>query len=319
MSVYTVLSSADIQSFLAGYDLPPLGGFTPIKGGIENSNYFLELVDGREFVLTLFEDLGAADAALLGPLLAHLEAGGVPVATPLEDRAGRRLGHLRGKPAQLAPRLPGQHPETPDAAECGAMGRTLAHLHLALAGYPLERRNAHGADWWEALAREWQPRLPATEAALLEALLGRHGEACVRHPDLPRGLIHGDLFRDNTLFLEGSVSAVLDFSEVGHDHLLLDIAITSNDFCRHWPSQAPDPVRRAAFLEGYESARPLTADERAALPAFLAVGAMRFWLSRLDVGARNAALNRGGEHVLEKDPGEMRELARALLAEAEGA
>lgn len=319
MSVYTLLSTADIQTFLSGYDLPPLGGFTPIKGGIENSNYFVELVDGREFVLTLFEELGTDDAALLGPLLAHLEAGGVPVATPLEDRAGRYLRHLRGKPAQLAPRLPGSHPDRPGAAECGAMGRTLAHLHLALAGYPLARRNAHGADWWEALAREWQPRLPATEAALLDALLRRHGEACVHHPDLPRGLIHGDLFRDNTLFLEGSVSAVLDFSEVGHDHLLLDIAITSNDFCRHWPSQAPDPVRRAAFLDGYASARPLTADERAALPAFLAVGAMRFWLSRLDVGARNAALNRGGEHVLEKDPGEMRELARALLEEAGGA
>lgn len=316
MSVYTLLSSADIQSFLAGYDLPPLGGFTPIKGGIENSNYFVELVDGREFVLTLFEELGPEEAGLLGPLLDHLEAAGIPVATPLQDRAGRYLGHLRGRPAQLAPRLPGSHPEAPDADECRAMGRTLAHLHLALEGYPLARRNAHGAAWWEALARRWQPLLPAAESTLLDALLAQHAEACVRHPDLPRGLIHGDLFRDNTLFLEGSVSAVLDFSEIGHDHLLLDIAITSNDFCRHWPSQAPDPVRRAAFLEGYESARPLTPGEQAALPVFLAVGAMRFWLSRLDVGARNAAENRGGEHVLEKNPGEMRELARALLADA---
>lgn len=317
MSVYTPLSAADIQGFLDGYGLPPLGGFTPIKGGIENSNYFVTLVDGHELVLTLFEELAAAEAAFLGPLLAHLQAGGVPVATPLRDRSGRYLGTLANKPAQLAKRLPGRHPETPGLAECRAMGAALARLHLALRDYPLQRPNAHGAAWWEALARRWQPALPQDEAALLEELLVRHAAIGARHPALPRGLIHGDLFRDNTLFVGDSVTAVLDFSETGQDHLLLDIAITGNDFCRHWPGQSPDPLRREAFLEGYQSLRPLGADEVAALPVFLAVAAMRFWLSRLDVRARNRAEGRGGEHVLEKDPAEMRELARRLLREAD--
>lgn len=316
MSVYTELSAADIQSFLDGYSLPPLGGFAPIKGGIENSNYFVTLVDGHELVLTLFEELDAGEAAFLGPLLAHLEAGGVPVATPLQDRRGRQLGTLRGKPAQLARKLPGHHPDSPGLAECRAMGATLAHLHVALRDYPLGRANAHGADWWEGLARRWQPRLPAAEGELLQALLARHAAACARHPDLPQGLIHGDLFRDNTLFVGDTVTAVLDFSETGRDHLLLDIAITGNDFCRAWPAHTPDAGRRAAFLDGYESARPLTASEREVLPVFLAVAAMRFWLSRLDINARNAAEQRGGEHVLEKDPAEMRELARALLTAA---
>lgn len=316
MSVYTELSAADIQSFLDGYSLPPLGGFAPIKGGIENSNYFVTLVDGHELVLTLFEELGAAEAAFLGPLLDHLEAGGVPVATPLKDRAGRYLGQLRDKPAQLARKLPGRHPETPGLAECRAMGATLAHLHVALRDYPLARANSHGADWWEGLARRWQPRLPADDAELLALLLARHATACARHPDLPQGLIHGDLFRDNTLFVGDTVTAVLDFSETGRDHLLLDIAITANDFCRAWPAHHPDAGRRRAFLDGYESVRPLTDGEHAALPVFLAVAAMRFWLSRLDINARNTAEQRGGEHVLEKDPAEMRELARALLAEA---
>lgn len=318
MSVYTALSAADIQSFLDGYSLPPLGGFTPIKGGIENSNYFVTLVDGHELVLTLFEELRAEEAAFLGPLLDHLEAGGVPVATPLRDRGGRYLGSLQGKPAQLARRLPGAHPDTPGPAECRAMGAALARLHVTWQDYPLARPNAHGATWWEGLARRWQPQLAPDEAALLARLLRRHAETGARHPDLPRGLIHGDLFRDNTLFTGDSVTAVLDFSETGQDHLLLDIAITANDFCRQWPAQVPDLRRREAFLEGYGTGRTLTADERAALPVFLAVAAMRFWLSRLDINARNRAEQRGGEHVLEKDPAEMRELARALLAAAGG-
>ena len=105
MSVYTLLSLADVSPWLAGYGLPPAQQLTPIKSGIENSNFFVTLADGRELVLTLFEELDAAEAAFLGPLLAHLATAGVPVAAPLADLGGGRLGTLAGKPAQLAPRL----------------------------------------------------------------------------------------------------------------------------------------------------------------------------------------------------------------------
>lgn len=315
MSVYTVLAAADIQAFLDQYALPPLGSFAPIKSGIENSNYFVTLVDNRELVLTLFEELGAAEAGVLGPLLAHLDTCGVPVATPLQNAAGLYLGLLLGKPAQRAPRLPGAHPLQPDARQCEAMGATLAHLHIALADYPLQRPNAHGADWWGEVAAHWQRRLPPAERELLQRILRLYADTCARHPALPAGLIHGDLFRDNTLFLEDSVTAVLDFSEISHDHWLLDIAITVNDFCRLWPTTEPDPRRRAAFLAGYESARPLQAAEQSALPVFLAVAAMRFWLSRLAIGERNRAESRGGEHVLEKDPAEMQLLASQLVSQ----
>ena len=74
MSVYTHITLADVQPFVAGYALPAATALVPIKGGIENSNYFLSLADGRELVLTIFEELGRDEANFLGPLLAHLEA-----------------------------------------------------------------------------------------------------------------------------------------------------------------------------------------------------------------------------------------------------
>jgi homoserine kinase type II len=314
MSVYTSLTLADVQPFLAEHGLPAATMLLPIKGGIENSNFFLHFADGREYVLTLFEELSTPEAVFLGPLLAHLDAAGLPVAAPLPDNHGRRLGQLAGKPAQLAPRLPGRHPEHPGHAQCTAMGAALAHLHLALRDYPLHRPNAHGASWWEAVAARWRGRLDAADRALLDRALACYAQACAAYPDLPRGLIHGDLFRDNTLFLGDRISGVLDFSECSHDHWLLDIAITANDFCRQWPGGAPDPLRRQAFLGGYEGVRRLDAGEHAALPAFLAAAALRFWLSRLDIGLRNREQGRSGEHVLEKDPQEMRELVRQLLA-----
>lgn len=316
MSVYTPLTLADIQPWLVRYGLQAGHTLAPIKGGIENSNFFLTLADGRELVLTAFEELDADEAAFLGPLLAHVAAAGLPVAEPLADRAGGYLTLLAGKPAQLAPRLSGAHAVAPDHAQCHALGGTLANLHLALSGHPLQRPNAHGAAWWNALAEKWRPRLDADDQTLLDALLARYAATLAAWPALPAGLIHGDLFRDNVLFDGSHVSGLLDFSECGHDHWLLDIAITINDFCRDWPQEQPDARRRKAFLDGYAQRRPLTLAETSALPVFLAVSAMRFWLSRLDINARNRSEQRQGEHITEKDPAEMRRLAALLLKAA---
>jgi homoserine kinase type II len=316
MSVYTLIQSPDLAPLLQAYGLGDVVALVPIQGGIENSNYFLtvQAPDGpRELVLTLFEELAPEDAAFLPPLLAHLHQAGVPVAAPLATRDGRYQPGFRGKAVQIAPRLRGRHVEAPAAVECEAMGRTLAALHRALGGYELHRANAHGAGWWHEVAARWRPQLPEMDAELLGLTLADFDQLTQRMGELPRGLIHGDLFRDNTLFDGNTVSGVLDFSEAAEDYLLLDIAITMNDFCRAWPGIGLRLTSARAFIAGYESLRALTPDEREAMPIFLAIAAMRFWLSRLDINARNQAEGRQGEHVLEKDPKEMRDMMRDRL------
>jgi len=317
MSVYTIVEPAQLEPLLLAYGLGRLLALEPIQGGIENSNYFLtvEAEDGpRQLVLTLFEELDPVAAAFLPPLLVHLHQQGVEVAAPLATWDGSYQPLFLGKAAQLAPCLMGQHALMPGPRQCEAVGQALAGLHIALQGYPLQRANTHGADWWQEVATRWRPRLGLTDRLLLDKCLDDFAVVCANAPALPRGLIHGDLFRDNTLYMGDAVSGILDFSEAAADYLLLDIAITMNDFCRAWPQLRlkRDSVR--AFIEGYASLRPLLAEERQALPAFLAVAAMRFWLSRLDINARNAVENRSGEHVLEKDPQEMRDMLADRLS-----
>ncbi len=306
MSVYTHVSTEEAQTILVDYGLR-LTRITPIQGGIENSNFFVD-TEAQSLVLTLFEELSPAEARFLPPLLAQLQEVGVPVAAPLATVAGERQPVFQGKALQLAPRLSGAHPAAPGPEVCRAMGEAQAALHLALAGYPLERANAHGRDWWRELADTWRPTLGLVDRLLLDKCLEDYERLCSQCPALPQGLIHGDLFRDNSLFEGERLSGILDFSETGRDHWLLDMAITINDFCRAWPSLRIKKDSLRGFLAGYESRRPLTAEERVALPVFLAVAALRFWLSRLDVAQRNAAEGRGGEHVLQKDPREMRDM-----------
>ena len=108
---------------------------------------------------------------------------------------------------------------------------------------------------------------------------------------LPRGPVHGDLFRDNVLFIGGDASAgtigedklsgFFDFYFAGTDVLIYDLAVCLNDWCTDRESGAPRPAMTTAFVEGYERMGTLTSQERHYLPAVLRAAALRFWLSRL--------------------------------------
>jgi homoserine kinase type II len=65
------------------------------------------------------------------------------------------------------------------------------------------------------------------------------------------------------------------------DTWLFDLAVCLNDWCIDLPTGVQDEQRAQAMLQAYVSVRPLSAAERALLPALLRAGALRFWISRL--------------------------------------
>jgi homoserine kinase type II len=323
MSVYTVLTLQAVQAFAQQFNLTVVN-ITPIQNGIENSNYFVELEDGRELVLTLFEELSKVDAEILARFMQRLYDHGLPVAVPLADRDGLQLHLLADKPAQFAPRLAGRSPMQPNAAQAAQMGATLAKMHLALMHDCLEqeqqeqsqhsqRRVEYSPAWWETSQDEIKRTLSVGDQNLLDDVFARFCDMQQHIPDLPQGLIHGDVFRDNTLFSGDRISGLLDFTTVTRDVWLMDIAITINDFCTHYPAVVLDQKRVEAFVMAYDEVRPLTDAERLALPVYLVMAACRFWISRIQTAIRNHAENRVNEDVLEKDPDEMRQMVLERL------
>jgi homoserine kinase type II len=305
LSVYTPVSESQLAAWLKNYSVGALAALEPIAAGIENTNYFVTTTQGR-YVLTLFERLPAAELPFYLGLMAHLARHGIPCPAPIADIGDSMLSQLNGKPAALVTRLPGASVERPGEAECAELGALLARLHLAGRSYAGYLENPRGPKWWRAAARDLEGRLASEDAALLQAELafqGRH-----RHPDLPRGPVHADLFRDNALFEGGRISGVIDFYFAGVDCLLYDVAVCVNDWCLADPQRdrrlhAP---RTRALLAAYHALRPFSGAEAAAWPAMLRAAALRFWLSRL----HDYHLPREGELVHLHDPGHF----RALLA-----
>ncbi|HEY3077301.1 MAG TPA: phosphotransferase, partial [Burkholderiales bacterium] len=205
---------------------------------------------------------------------------------------------------------PGSSLERPGVAECGELGALLARMHLAGRSYPAYLENPRGPKWWRLAAADLKPLLGKGQNALLESELAFQGQH--RFPDLPRGPVHADLFRDNALFESGRISGVIDFYFAGVDCLLYDVAVCANDWCLVDPAADPtlEPGRMRALLGSYEAVRPLAPVERAAWPVMLRAAALRFWLSRL----HDFHLPRPGMLVHAHDPEHFRKILECRRA-----
>ena len=308
MSVYTSVSQAELTDWLRNYSVGDLRACEPIQSGIENTNYFVTTSQGR-YVLTLFERLPAHELPFYLGLMAHLARHGIPCPAPLADLSDQYLQHLNGKPAALVTRLPGRSIERPEAAHCRELGALLARMHLAGRSYSAFLENPRGPKWWRVAAQEVAPFLDAKKKALLERELAFQAEH--RFPDLPRGPVHADLFRDNTLFEGGRLSGVIDFYFAGVDCLLFDLAVCANDWCLSADARL-EASRTQALLSAYHATRPFTALERAAWPILLRAAALRFWLSRL----HDFHLPRPGMLVHAHDPEHFRRILESRVAHA---
>ena len=302
MSVFTPVSEADLAQWLRNYSLGELRVCEPIEAGIENTNYFVTTTQGR-YVLTLFERLPAEELPFYLQLMAHLARHGIPCPAPIADLSDRYLGVLNGKPAALVTRLPGRSLQDPHPAHCAELGALLARMHLAGRSYSAFLENPRGPKWWRLAARDVAPFLDDEKRKLLEAELAFQAEQ--RFPDLPRGPVHADLFRDNTLWEDGRISGVVDFYFAGVDCFLYDVAVCANDWCLDGAGLQAERLR--AFLGAYNAVRPFTVHERAAWLVMLRAAALRFWLSRL----YDLYLPRPGMLVHAHDPEHFRRILEA--------
>jgi homoserine kinase type II len=287
MAVYTHLGAEDIAALIAAYDVGTLVSAKGIAEGVSNSNWLIETMGGdgkcARYILTMYEfRIDVAELPYFLSLLDHLAAHGCPVPRTIHDREGALYRQIGSKAVALIEFLPGVSVGMPVPAQARAVGAELARLHLAAADFPATRANGMGLAEWQRLAECCGPAaLAAIDPQIAQAVAQDLPRIIAAWPgDLPRSVIHADLFPDNVLVLGEAITGLIDFYFACNDLTAYDLAVTHLAWC--WDSRdgrfRHDLSR--AMIAGYESVRPLLAAERAALPLLAQGAAMRFMLSR---------------------------------------
>ena len=232
---------------------------------------------------SLFERLTAQQLPFYLYLMKHLAGRGIPVPDPQGNADGDILHSVCGKPAALVDRLRGRSELAPAPVHCAQVGAMLARMHLAGRDYARSQPNLRGLAWWNETVPVVLPYLDEAQAGLIlsELAYQNHVASGSLFTALPRGPVHADLFRDNVMFEGERLTGFFDFYFAGVDTWLFDLAVCLNDWCITHADGQHEAGRAHAMLEAYQHVRPLSAAERALLPAMLRAGALRFWVSRL--------------------------------------
>ena len=299
MAVYTHLGAEDLADIITHYDVGELVSAKGIAEGVSNSNWLIETTGsaahrargtasdmqptGSRFILTMYEKrIDLEDLPFFLGLLDHLSAKGLPVPRTIHDSEGAASRMVQGKAIALIEYLPGLSVDRPTPEQARAVGIELARLHIASRDYGETRTNdLQPADWRALFDSCGNDNLRKIDPALTGLVRMKLPELRAKWPkDLPRSIIHADLFCDNVLMRGDQVAGMIDFYFACNDMVAYDFAVTHAAWCFTADGRTFDAQVSTAIREGYESIRPFSAEERTALPVLAQGACMRFIATR---------------------------------------
>lgn len=304
MAVYTHLSAEDLAQLIAAYDVGELVSAKGIAEGVSNSNWLVETTgadgSGARFILTMYERrIDMRDLPFFLGLLDHLSAAAVPVPRTIHDREGAAYRAVDGKAVALIEFLPGVSVDRPSVAQARAVGTALAQMHVAARHFDGTRENdLDVAASALTLRARGAPALAGIDPELPQAIARAEKLGAEWPTDLPRSIIHSDLFPDNVLMRGDRVSGMIDFYFACEGAMAYDLAVTHAAWAFASRDGAFDADIGTGLVDGYERVRPLDDRERDALPLLAQGACLRFVASR----AEDWIDTPPDAHVRRKDP-----------------
>ena len=269
--------------------------------GYANTNYSLETSSGT-FLYRICRQKSPLEIAGELSVLEHLESRGFKAAFAIRRTDGSAVSSTPSGPVVLYQYIEGENPGlSPETV--AEVARTLSELHRIEAPQGFDRLNFVQLKDSQELASRFGGDVHGGSVHGEGTILGRFLEqtAVLREmlggEQLPRGLVHADLFPENTIFQGGKLAAVIDFEECCIDSFLFDVGTAINGFCFIDNILEHGLLRR--FLANYNSVRAFDQTECRLLPASIHWGAHGQVCWHLDLlSGRDYARSRNRVHEL---------------------
>ncbi len=281
MASYTQISLAEAEEILKLYGRSKVKKCTPLSLGISNSNYRVDL-EHETVLLKISNDKNQHQLADEQAILVYLKERGYPYSLkPFPLTSGEFIYTYGPYFGVLYPFAQGI-PPGPSDYTCQEVGKAIAELHILkhdqAAIKKLRPHESVGYGPKEILDYIKTPHCPQDFKEGFERLFSDHLKG-FREAGFETGIIHGDLYYDNTLFDNNKISTVLDFEQAGIGEYILDLGISISGTCLEKGLVITPLVN--SFLMGYESVRPLSTVEKKFLDQAIVLGLLSISLWRI--------------------------------------
>ena len=272
MENYTRLNKNEIETILALFSMHKFSSCKLLDGGSENTNYLIELA-GESYVLCVLEQKTEKKAVELAHLLKHLDKNDFKTSKIIDSVDGHSVINWKEKPVLLKTFISGGTRKNLTPLLLKNIGKELAKLHLIEAPDYLPTHLNYGKEQFQNVSayapnsdfEKWLNHVLDYISPFLKL-------------DLPKALIHSDLFWDNVLISKNEMSTtIIDFEESVYYYRIFDIGMAIIGTCGENETINLDKAKH--FLEGYLTIIQLSTEEIGALKSFTiyAGASMTFW------------------------------------------
>ena len=284
MAVYTKLNVDQLTEFFLKYNLGKFLDHKEIKEGIENTNYFI-ITEKGNFILTLYEKrVDEKDLPFFIGLMKNLFDKKFLSPEPIINKNGNYISDIAGKKAAVISFLDGATKKSLNPENCYEVGLYTAKLHFITKNLALKRKNKLSVSSWRKIYDKVKKDCSKISPGLPNIIEKNLSSIEKNWPkNIPTGIIHADLFPDNIFFEKDKLSGIIDYYFSCYDYYAFEIAICLNALCFEGKSEnlSFNVTKAKKFINGYESIRKLTKNEKESLKTLCQGAAMRFLLTRV--------------------------------------
>ena len=284
MAVYTQLNQNKIEEILSNYNLGKLDSFKGIEEGIENTNYFLS-VNKKKLILTVYEKrVKSEDLPFFSNLMSSLNKANFKCPAPVANNSNSTITNYNGKKLMIVSFLEGRAKSNLSPENCKVIGIETAKMHELTKNFKIKRNNNLSINSWRSLFDTVKDQCSTLHKDLPKLIEENLSSVEKKWPkDLPKGIIHADLFHDNIFFIKDKFSGIIDFYFSCEDFFAFEIAICFNALCFDGAKEnlSFNVTKAKSFIDGYSTVRKLSDPEKQSIKVLSQGAALRFLLTRV--------------------------------------
>lgn len=246
---YKRMNLDELQTAFTLFDDARLVSAHNITIGLANDSYLVATDKGKAYVLRALRSQTVDNARSEAKIQELLRNDGLMMPQYMRLKNNDVVGSTAHCRFTISELIAGHRAKSLTLPLIYSFGATLATIHTAL---------ADKADVISPNTAQWLSQTNALAEAVrcpqpLSSLVAKRliASEMLFDKDLPKAVIHGDLFLDNTFAQDGEITAVFDFETAEYTFRLLDIVRSYLAFA--YKSPFDNDLIKTALIDGYNS------------------------------------------------------------------